>query len=963
MSKTIQSISSVFLPGAQLLTVTGDAQNNGIDVSRNTDGEIFVNGSGVTGTPTVLNTTLIEGFGQGGNDVITLDETNGALPNANLFGGAGNDTLTGGSGADQLFGQAGNDALLGKGGVDLLFGGDGNDVLTGGDGNDQMFGEAGDDRMIWNPGEDDDLMEGGTGTDTAEVNGANAAETYTIVANGDRVRLDRVDPAPFFVDIGTTENIVLNTGGGDDKVSASGNLASLVKLRIDGGAGNDQILGGNGADTLLGGDGNDFIDGNQGNDTAFLGTGDDVFQWDPGDGSDIVEGQGGLDTMVFNGNGANEIMDLSANGGRLRFTRDVGSIVMDTSSVERIDITAQGGTDQITVNDLTSTVVRAVSIDLGVAGVGDAAADQIVLKGSGRGETIDVVADTTSISVSGLPAAVQLTNVEADDKLRVEAGAGNDVINAAGTNIALTLDGGVGNDQIGGGRGADLLLGGGGRDFVDGNQGDDVARLGAGDDVFQWDPGDGSDIVEGESGFDTMVFNGANAAENMDLSANGDRLRLFRDVGNIIMDTNDVERVVVNARGGVDAIVVGDLSPTDVKDVRIDLGLVEGQIGDEQEDRVAASGTVAADQIKIATRAGAVEVAGLAAGVRISGADADGRDLLEVNGLEGADNIDASALQAGTVRLTLNGGVGNDVFRGSQGDDLIFGQDGDDVARMGAGNDTFVWNPGDDNDTVEGQAGFDTMLFNGAGASENVDIAADGERVRFFRDVANVTMDNNDVERFVFNALGGADNIVVNDLSGTDAKEVAIDLTVAGAGDAQADSVLVNGSNAADTVLVTGDASGIAVLGLTASVNVTGAEGANDTLTIQAGEGDDVIDASGLQAGLVKLVLDGGAGDDVVIGSAGDDVLLGGNGNDVLLGGAGNDVVVGGEGDDIEIQGFVAGAGTDDSIDLTGRGFTFEWLMANTSDVDGDAVLDLGGQHITLDGVSSSTLHQEDFLV
>ena len=40
--------------------------------------------------------------------------------------------------------------------------------------------------------------------------------------------------------------------------------------------------------------------------------------------------------------------------------------------------------------------------------------------------------------------------------------------------------------------------------------------------------------------------------------------------------------------------------------------------------------------------------------------------------------------------------------------------------------------------------------------------------MRFFRDIANVTMDLNDVEGINFKALGGADNIVVNDLSGTD---------------------------------------------------------------------------------------------------------------------------------------------------------------------------------------------------
>src|SRR4029077_11427552 len=137
--------------------------------------------------------------------------------------------------------------------------------------------------------------------DTVEVNGGNGAEQFAATANGTRVRFDRLNPAPFAIDIGTSESLVVNMNGGVDAFSATGNLAALIKLTVDGGAGNDTILGGNGADLLLGGDGNDFIDGNQGNDVVLLGAGDDVFQWDPGDGSDVVEGQDGIDTMVFNG--------------------------------------------------------------------------------------------------------------------------------------------------------------------------------------------------------------------------------------------------------------------------------------------------------------------------------------------------------------------------------------------------------------------------------------------------------------------------------------------------------------------------------------------------------------------------------------------------------------------------------------------------------------------------------------
>jgi Ca2+-binding RTX toxin-like protein len=60
-----------------------------------------VNGGAVNvvgGTPTVANVSLIQVFGQAGNDTITLDEANGALPKANLFGGAGDDVLNGGAG-------------------------------------------------------------------------------------------------------------------------------------------------------------------------------------------------------------------------------------------------------------------------------------------------------------------------------------------------------------------------------------------------------------------------------------------------------------------------------------------------------------------------------------------------------------------------------------------------------------------------------------------------------------------------------------------------------------------------------------------------------------------------------------------------------------------------------------------------------------------------------------------------
>jgi hypothetical protein len=72
---------------------------------------------------------------------------------------------------------------------------------------------------------------------------------------------------------------------------------------------------------------------------------------------------------------------------------------------------------------------------------------------------------------------------------------------------------------------------------------------------------------------------------------------------------------------------------------------------------------------------------------------------------------------------------------------------------------------------------------------------ANGAGVLFIRNVANVTMDLDGTEIIDFDALGGADNIVVGDLNGTAATQINIDLasTIGGtAGDGAADTVTVN---------------------------------------------------------------------------------------------------------------------------------------------------------------------------
>ena len=111
--------------------------------------------------------------------------------------------------------------------------------------------------------------------------------------------------------------------------------------------------------------------------------------------------------------------------------------------------------------------------------------------------------------------------------------------------------------------------------------------------------------------------------------------------------------------------------------------------------------------------------------------------------------------------------------------------------------------------------------------------------------------------------MGGADTVTVNDLTGTDTTQVAIDLAAtpgSGQGDGAADTVIANGTAGADTIKVVSSGGSIAVNGLAAQVTINGADAGTDSLVVNGGLGDDVLDASKLTAGRVNLTLNGGDG-------------------------------------------------------------------------------------------------------
>ena len=790
--------SAVFTQG--VLVVNGDAANNTIVVSRTSSGKLQVNGGAVRikGNPTVSNTSRVQLFGQGGDDVLSIDELNGPMPPADLFGAAGNDTLTGGSGADRVYGQAGAD------------------------------------RLVTNNGPGADLVEGGDGEDTVEVNGIDGAETLTATANGTRVRFDRLDQGAFYLDIGAVEHLAVNARGGADTFGATGNLAALITVSVDGGSGNDTISGSNGNDTLAGGDGNDFVDGQQGQDVTGLGAGDDVFQWDPGDSSESVDGAAGLDRLVFNGSSATEQIGLAANGTSARLTRDIAAITLGLDHLERVDVRAFASIDTVTVDDLTGTDVADVRVDLGAfGGAGDAAADTVVVKGGSGNDVADVVGDGTAYTVTGLRAAVAVTGAENGDNFALNGQGGVDTVTVHGTDAVDTIDAAVVNGVVG---------------------------------VFR-NTGNVRIALDEVENLRLNPEQGADAVSVGDMTGG--------DVTSIHVSAADGAADIVSVTGtpGGDVVVVSGVQVTGTPaavtigaaDADLDTLVLNGLGGDDSINAdAAASGHV---RLAINGGLGIDTITGSGSGDAVTGGD--GNDVVLLGGGDDTfvwspgDDNDILDGQGGTDALRFNGAnIAENIGIVANGNRVHITRD---IAVVSLDLGTleridFAPVGGADNVTVGGLSGTPVTLVNiaAAGAGGTPDGAQD-----------SITVLGSD----------GNDSAVVTGLVPGTVEVTGLAATIAITGtDGPLDRLTLDvrgGDDYVDASDLTNDA---------VTLTIFGGDGADFLI---GGSGKDTLDGGAHDDGVL-----GGDGDDVLIGGDGDDVLIGGAGVDTLTGGEGDDIEI-----------------------------------------------------------------------
>jgi Ca2+-binding RTX toxin-like protein len=285
---------------------------------------------------------------------------------------------------------------------------------------------------------------------TLEVKGNNRANDVALrLKQGDAntVQVDVNDDgsADFSFPRSDLSAIKVKAAGGKDSVridDANGAFTDSIPTTIAGGRGDDSLTGGLGAETFKGGKGKDTAFGGKGNDIAYLGRGNDTFRWDPGDGSDVIEGQRGRDTMLFNGAAANETVTMTANGRRLTFFRTPGNVTMDTRGVETVDFNALGGTDNVTVGDLSGTDVRRTNLDL--AGARSASGgDNVVVNGTNGDDRIHVNGNGSGADVTGLATAVSVKHADPTDRLSINTleGTDNVLVNGVAGVLQVLVDG------------------------------------------------------------------------------------------------------------------------------------------------------------------------------------------------------------------------------------------------------------------------------------------------------------------------------------------------------------------------------------------------------------------------------------------------------------------------------------------------------------------------------------------
>lgn len=1007
-------LSHIVLTGALNLNATGNAGNNSITGNAGNNvidggaGADNMQGGGGDDTYTVDNTGDVtsENANEGSDTVnATVSHTIGNnIENLNLLadgltgtGNGSNNTITGFSlGASTLNGLGGDDNLIGGTGNDVLDGGAGADFMVGFNGNNTFFvdqagglgvGDYADNNggnaagSVVNSTISWDLSDGNASVNINNLNligngnnlvamgtgGANALNNNTTGAN--TVTLNGGMGADTMVNnnatLGATTVFIVDNGG--DTVTGAANATDNIQSSVTFAMGADQdnltLTGGN----AINGTGNalgNTITGNS-NDNVLNG----------GLGPDILIGLGGNDYYVIDqvgetvteaAGGGNDTVELNGASGGFTYTL--------ASEVEN-GIIAAGPDSSFTLNgnslNNTLTNLNTSSIVTLNGGLGS---DTLI--GANVNETF--VVDNVGDSVTGGGGAGDIILASTSWDLTVNTTGVNHLTLVAGAPLAVNALGNANANNLTGNENANQIDGRGGADNMAGGGGDDTYFVDdAGDIVTEAASNEGHDTVNSSITYTLGIF-----VEDLVLTGITNINGTGNDRNNSITGNSGNNIIDGGANGGIGFDRLTGGSGDDYYNSRNFTDIITEVVGEGTDtieffhfQHTTAGYTLAANVEHGILNATALDqdLTGNALSNNLTGNASDnvlnglgGTDVMvggggndtfivddigdSVTGGAGNDTVQTSvtytlgaALEnltgTGAGNINLTGNALSNVIIGNSGNNIIDGMAGGDIMTGNAGNDTY--NVDDAGDAVNENAGegTDTQVFQVAGTwtlAANVEIGTAAAGIAGINITGNGlgnTLNGNALDNIlnggagvdIMNGGGGDDTFHVDDFNDVVTGNTGLDTVIATA----SYNLAVNSANTENLIAGAGIGAGSTLTGNSSNNTVDGTLGSS--LTLDGGAGDDTLIGNGSNENFVvdslNDVVQGNGGTDTIhssitydlsavnaggainliltgaanINGTGDgngNFLQGNSGNNVLDGGAGSDIMQGGLGND-----------------------------------------------------------------
>lgn len=663
----------------------------------------------------------------------------------------------------------------------------------------------------------------------------------------------------------------------------------------------DIIYGMDGDDIINGGPGDDFLSGGKGNDILIGGDGNDTLIG--GEGDDTLEGGGGNDTYIYDGEGKDSVLDEKwANVLEQVWVQD--NIYSDYHAVWK-----NGNKQLVDAGD--DVIVFGKNISL----------EDLKIFRSGNNLVFELKNTTNKLTIK---------NWYATKEQRVETFRFADGLILNAEQILNMKKDTAGNDTIIGTNKSDFIFSTSGNDNITGGKGNDIIVNQSGNTTYNFNPGDGQDIIRDYSGNDKLIV-GYSSEDIIFQRSQGDLLIKFKNSKDCITvynwfinDNNRIETIqMTDVTITSDTLMAYMTSPQGTEGQDILIGTDEDNImfaygGDDYIEGKGGNDILDGGAGKDIMKGGL--------GNDTYFVDNSG-DLVIENEDEGIDLVKSSIsyiLPENVENLTLTGkkninGVGNElnnIIIGNDGNNILNGLAGNNTLKGGKGNDTYIITASNANDTI----------------IENINEGTDTVKASVSHTLAA------NIENLILTGkenINGTGNSGDNRIEGNEGDNILS----GGAGN----DTLYGGGKGKDT-LKGGTGNDTYIVD---SSDVTVVENAN--------EGTDTVISSinyTLTANVENLKLEGSSGirgtgnalNNVITGNNQNNTFVGGKGNDTLKGGTGADTYIfnKGDGQDIiqenspnsnAVDKIVFGAGiTKNDVTFTRSGYDLIVAIKNTTD-------------------------------